>query len=807
MTGSTPRLVGRRVRRIEDPALLRGFGRYVDDIHLPGALHATFVRSSHAHALVRSINTYEVRAMPGIVAVFTADDLAKVMNGPRLPLAFPPGKLNEDAMPFILAPREACYVGEPLALIVATSRYLAEDAVDATIVDYEVLPPVVDPRDAVAPGAPKAYLGAATNLFTKIELEFGDCAREFTSAKHVFRESLFQHRGVAHPIEGRGILVNVEPGTGTLTVWSSTQVAHELRDNIVERLGLEHDQVRVIAADVGGGFGAKFMVYSEEVAVAAAAKQLGRPVKWIEDRREHFLSAIQERDQYWDLEIAVDGDGRLLGVRGRMTHDQGAYAPHNITVPYNSASSLPGAYVLPAYQLDVLVVRTNKPPVIPVRGAGYPQGTFALERLLDLVAGKLRIDRAEIRKRNLIQPAQMPYPIGLANRAGQPVVYDSGDYETCQRKALAAADYAGFPERQAAARANGRFIGIGLAHGVKCTGRGPYESARVRVFPSGRVSVYTGALAIGQGIKTTLAQICADNLGVDIADIDVVCGDTAFATYGIGAYASRQTMLAGTSVQLAATAVREKALQVALQMLASEPGVALSNAEKNLYVADGKVQVSGRPDLAIPLGRIAVTLRGAAGYWFPAGVDVGLEATEHFRVDAMAYANGFHVCEVEVDVDTGHVEILRYVALQDSGKVVNPLTADGQICGGVVHGIGNALFEWMKYNEDGQPITTTFADYLLPTSTEVPNIEGIMHETLSPLNPMGMKGVGEVSVVPVTSAIVSAIEHALEPFGVRICETPITPVRLVELMEESRVAKDTRDTARQTKSGKPAPAV
>jgi aerobic carbon-monoxide dehydrogenase large subunit len=785
MSELSPRLVGRRVRRIEDPALLSGAGRYLDDVYLSGTLHAAFVRSSHAHALIRSIDADGARRMPGVLAVMTADDLVRGLTGSRLPLAFSPGKLNRDAMPLILAGREVCYVGEAIGLVIAESRYLAEDAVDAIEVDYEVLPAVVDPREAARAGAMQACLAAESNLFTRIEIEFGDCAREFRASAHIFRESLFQTRGLAHPIEGRGILASVEPATGTLMVWSSTQVAHELRDNICEMLGVEQNAVRVIAPEIGGGFGAKFMVYSEEIAIAAAAKLLCRPVKWIEDRREHFVSAIQERDQYWDLEVAVDKDGLLRAVRGEVAHDQGAYAPHSITVPYNSASSLPGAYALPAYQLNVLVVRTNKPPVIPVRGAGYPQGTFAMERLLDLVAARLGLDRAEVRRRNLIPAGKMPYRIGLINRAGEPVVYDSGDYETCQRKALLVADYSGFPKRQTAARKENRFVGIGFAHGVKCTGRGPYESATVRVAPSGRVSIYTGAIAIGQGIKTALAQICADSLGVDLADVEVTCGDTAFVPYGMGAYGSRQTMVAGTSVQLAATAVRDKALKVAAQMLAGETGFALANAEKQLFVAGGKVRVSGRSDLAIPLGRIAVALRGAPGYAFPQGVDAGLEATHHFRVDAMAYANAFHVCEVEVNTVTGHVTILRYIALQDSGRVVNPLVADGQVCGGVVHGIGNSLYEQMRYDEDGQPITTTFADYLLPTATELPQIEGMMHETLSPLNPLGMKGVGEVSIVPVSSAIISAIENALEPFAVHVRETPISPVRLLELMAKS----------------------
>ncbi|MGE0005124.1 MAG: xanthine dehydrogenase family protein molybdopterin-binding subunit [Parvibaculaceae bacterium] len=789
MNAPDPRYIGRRVRRVEDPALLRGEGTYLDDIRIPGLLHAAFVRSPHAHATIKAIDCGAARAMPGIVAVFCASDLARSLNDVRLPLHFPPGKLEADAMPFVLAPSEVCHVGEAVALVVATSRYLAEDAADRVEADYDVLAAAVDARDALSADAPRSRNGTQTNVFTTIKVDYGDCAREFAAAAHVLREKFFQHRGVAHPIEGRGVLVSIDPGSGALSVWSSTQVTHELRSNIVEMMDLRQDEVRVIPCDVGGGFGCKFMVYPEEVAVAAAARLLGRPVKWIEDRREHFLCAIQERDQFWDVEAAVDRDGRLRGVRGQLIHDQGAYAPHAITVPYNSASSLVGAYMLPAYQLDVHVVRTNKPPVIPIRGAGYQQGTFVMERLLDGVAGLLGIDRAEIRRRNLIPAKRMPYRIGLANRAGKPVVYDSGDYEACQDLGLRAADYAGFPARQAAALKQGRHIGIGCAHGVKCTGRGPFESATIRVSTTGQVTVYTGATAIGQGTQTTLAQICADTLGVNIADVRVICGDTAFVQYGLGSFGSRQTMIAGSSVEMAARVVRDKALAVARQMLGAELGPPLTNAEKELFVADGKVQVTDRPDLAIPLARIAHALRGAAGYAFPLGVEVGLEATQYFRTDEMAYANGFHVCEAEVDTETGHVTILRYIAVQDSGKIVNPLTSEGQVCGGVVHGIGNALLEWMRYSEDGQPITTTFADYLLPTATDVPNIECIFHETLSPLNPMGMKGVGEVSIVPVPAVIASAVENALSPFSIRIRDVPITPIRLLELIERAQAGE------------------
>ena len=787
MSAPARRIVGRPVRRVEDEALLKGQGRYLDDIRLPGTLHAAFVRSPHAHARIVSIDASEAKAMEGVVAVYTAADLGGTLAGTRLPLAFPKGRLDETAMPFVLTPAEVSHVGEAIAVVVAVSRYVAEDAVDRVVVDYDVLPAVVDPREALEDGAPPAYTDLPSNLYTTLELRYGDCAQAFAGAKHVFREALFQTRGLAHSIEGRGVLAWVEPGTGTLTVWSSTQLAHEVRDNIAEMLGLEVDSVRVVTPDVGGGFGAKFLVYPEELAIPAAARLLGRPVKWVEDRREHFLSAIQERDQYWTFEVAVDADGRLLGVRGEIVHDQGAFAPHAITVPYNSASSVVGPYHLPAYDMTVKLVRTNLPAISTVRGAGYPQGTFAIERLLDLVAVRLGLDRAEVRRRNLIPPERMPYRLGLVNRAGIPVVYDSGDYPACQEKGLAAADYAGFPARQAAARREGRWIGIGIAHGLKCTGRGPFEAATVRMTPTGRALVYTGASAMGQGIATALVQICAEELGLEVEDVDIVCADTAFVSAGMGGYASRQTIVAGSAVQAAAQAVREKAREVALQMLAPHTDLVLTRRG---------FEVAGRPDRVATYGRIAVALRGVAGYAFPRGVEACLEATSRFRVDSMTYASAFHVCEVEVDIVTGLVHVLRYVAVQDSGTVVNPLVAQGQIVGGIVHGIGNALFERMAYDENGQPITTTFGDYLLPTSPEVPDVEVVFHETKSPLNPMGMKGVGEVSIIPVTAAIASAIDDALAPIGVRVREAPISPVRLLELIVEAQSRADGSPGAR-----------
>jgi carbon-monoxide dehydrogenase large subunit len=514
---------------------------------------------------------------------------------------------------------------------------------------------------------------------------------------------------------------------------------------------------------------------------AVASRLLRRPVKWIEDRREHFVAAIQERDQYWDIEVATDAEGRVLGVQGMIIHDQGAYTLLALHVPHNSAIAVPGPYVVPNYHIYTRVVATNRVGTIPVRGAGYPEGNFAMERLLDEVARGLGLDRAEVRRRNLIPGERMPYELPMLTRERTPIIYDSGDFPACQAKALAAADYAGFAERQAQARAQGRYLGIGLANMVKVTGRGPFESALVRVGRSGRVMVYTGAMAMGQGTKTGLAQICADHLGVDPGEIMVVAGDTAGVPHGIGGYGSRQTVTAGNSVHLAALQVREKALKVAGHML--------EVSEQDLELEQGEIRVKGAPKLSVSLSDIAKALSGVKGYNKPSGLTPALEATVDFMPPDVTYGNATHVVEVEVDVGTGGVKILRYIVANDSGRLINPLLVEGQLHGGVAHGIGNALFEWMGYDENAQPVVTTFAEYLLPSAGDVPNIEIIHHSHPSTLNPLGVKGVGEAGTIPAAATIISAIENALAPFGVQIREAPISPGRLVELIEAARLAK------------------
>jgi carbon-monoxide dehydrogenase large subunit len=771
-------MFGQRVKRIEDPALLRGRGHFVDDIRLPGLLHAHFVRSPHAHAAIRAIDSTAARAHPGVFAVYTLADLSPHLTGERLPVGMPSGALRQVVDPWVLAKDEVCHVGDPIAVVLADSRYAAEDAAALVEIDFEPLPAAGDCRAALGADAPRAHRGAKDNVVAAFTLAYGDVEAAFAGAAHVFREAFWQHKGCGHAIECRGVVASHDRTRDHLTVWSGTQMAHRAHGLIVQLLGLHEDQVRVIAPDVGGGFGPKFIFYAEEVVVPLLARLAGRPVKWIEDRREHFVTATQERDQHWSMEVATDGDGRLLAVRGTMIHDHGAYSAYGVNLPYNSATNFIGPYVLPALRLDVTLALTNKVAVTPVRGAGRQQGTYAMERLLDRVARELALDRDEVRRRNLIPAECMPYTVPITTRDGSAMTYDSGDYPEAQRRALAAAGYADFPARRDAARRDGRYLGLGIANYVEGTGRGPFESATVRIGPSGRVFVYTGATAQGQGVRTALAQLVAGEFGVAADEVTVVAGDTATVKLGLGAFASRQAVTAGTSAHLAARNVRDKAVKVAAHMLEA--------AEQDLEVAGGRIRVRGVPDLSVSLADVARAVAGVPGFALPGGVTPGLEASETFQPPTLTYCNGTHVAEVEVDPETGAVIIVRYVVVHDSGRLINPMIVDGQIVGGAAHGIGSALYEWMGYDDGGQPVTTTFAEYLLPTAPEVPRFELHHMESPSRTNPLGIKGAGEGGTIPATAAIASAVEDALKPFAVKISDTPILPARLVEIINAAR---------------------
>jgi carbon-monoxide dehydrogenase large subunit len=770
--------IGKRVLRIEDGPLIRGQGRFVDDLKFAGMLEAAFVRSPHAHAGLGAIDTAAARRLPGVHAVLTFSDISPLLTADRLPLQFRTDQLPPDVAPFILAKNEVVFVGEAIAIVIARTRAVAEDAAALVAVDYEPLPAISDCRAALRPGAPLAHRRKASNLLIEFLQAYGDVAGAFARAPHHARLSLKQHRGGAHSMEGRGAVAVYDANEDRLTLWSSTQLAHEVRAFLMRLLRLDENQLRVVAPDVGGGFGGKFVLYPEEVAVAAASLQLRQPIKWIEDRREHFCAAVQERDQYWDIEVAFGGDGRVHGLRGELIHDQGAYTPQGLNLPYNTSTGVPGPYIVPAYELRVKVVETNKVATMPVRGAGYPEAAFTMERALDAIARALKLDRAEVRRRNLVPAEKMPYLTPLKTRAGSPVAYDSGDFPRCLDMAMQAIDYAGFAARQRDARADGRHLGIGIGNGVKGTGRGPFESGIVRIGRSGRISVYTGAMPMGQGIRTALAQICAEQFGVDTETVSVVAGDTAVIPYGQGGFASRQTVTAGSSVHLAALAVREKVLAVASHLL--EAGV------EDLELRDGRVEVVGAPGSGLSLREVAEAVSGVPGYPMPGKFEPGLESLKSFLPDALTYGMGCHAVEVEVDVETARVRILRYVVVNDSGKLINPMIVEGQLVGGTAHAIGNTLYEWMRYDDGAQPLTTTFADYLLPTAPEVPNIELHFLQSPSPLNPLGVKGVGESGCVPAAGAIVAAIEDALSPFGVTIGDYPVTPAKLYALIEAAR---------------------
>ena len=771
-------MFGARVTRLEDPALLTGRGAYTDDIHLADLLEAAFVRSPHPHARIRGIDTSRAIAVAGVHTVITAADLPPELRDVRVPLQVPNAAISQPFQQRLLEDTEVTFVGEPIALVLADSRYAAEDAASLVDVDFELLPAASDCRVALGDDAPVAHSTSTTNECARFTIGFGDVGSAFAGAPHCFEVSLWTHRGGGHAIENRAVVAAHDPVDDVVTMWSATQSPFLVKQNVVDMLGWNPDDLRVIAPDVGGGFGPKTVYYVEEAVIPLIAKQLGRPIKWVEDRRENFVATNQERDQYWDMEIAVDDEGKILGVRGGMIHDTGAYMPWGIISPYISATTVPGPYVIANYQIEVQVALTNKVAVTPVRGAGRPQAVFAMERLLDKAAHALGLDRAEIRRRNLIPPEGMPYEIGLIFRDGKPMTYDSGDYPRCQAEALALADYDGFAIRQRQARDEGRHIGIGIANYVEGTGLGPFEGATVRIHPNGRITIYTGGGDSGQGHWTTLAQICADQFDVSAADVEVRLGDTAKIANGVGTFASRIAVNAGNSVHLAATEVREKALKVASHMLEA--------AEEDLDMVDGQVIVKGVPDMALALKDIARAVLGMPGFSLPGGVEPGLESTQYFSPPQSAYCNGTAVVEVEVDVDTGQTTILNYAMAHDSGALINPLVVDGQVYGACAHGIGNTLYEWMLYDDGAQPVSVNFAEYLLPTAHEVPKVHVVHVESPTPNNPLGVKGAGEGGTIPALAAIVGAIEDALSPYGVQLAETPITPSRIVQRLGEAR---------------------
>ncbi|MBW3097242.1 xanthine dehydrogenase family protein molybdopterin-binding subunit [Pseudohoeflea coraliihabitans] len=757
---------GQSVRRVEDRALLTGKGRYLDDLQPPGCLSVAFARSPYAHASFTTIDKDAALAMPGVIAVMSHADLAPHLRNDRLVVGLPSAAITLKVDRPVLAIDEVVHVGEPVALVIAENRAAAEDAAEALDIDYEPLDVVSDCRAALEPDSPTVHQSHDHNCLASFGFSFGDVDQAFADAAHIVRRSFDVHRGAAMSLEGRGVLAVPPDLDGVLSVWSSTQTPQALKTQLCQMLGLDPLGIKVRTPDLGGGFGPKLVTYPEEIATTAAALKIGRPLKWVEDRREHFVATAQERDQLWDMEMALEADGRIRGLRGALIHDHGAYTARGLNIPYGSAVTVPLPYNINAYKLDVQVVLTNKVPVAPLRGAGQPQAAFVMERMLDAAAETIGMDRSEIRALNLVRADQMPCVKPLKLRGGTNITLDSGDYPATQALALDKAGWQEFPARQKAALAEGRYLGIGLANYVEGTGRGPYETVSVEVQRTGRILVTTGAAAMGQGTETMLAQIVAEQLGGDMANITVRTGDTT-GSLGFGGFNSRQTVVAGASAHQAACTVREKLLAVAADLLEADAA--------DLEIVDNTVALKGVRGRHLPFADLAGAALGLPGFKLPGIKQPGLLSSDQVVIDDMTYSNGTAVAEVEVDPRTGQVCLLNFVLAHDCGRMVNPKLVDGQILGGIAHGIGNALYEQMVFDEDGQPLTTTLADYLLVSAAEMPQIHIVHTESPSPLNALGVKGVGESGVIPTAPAIASAVENALAPFGVSITSAPLSP--------------------------------
>ncbi len=785
-------MFGEPIARREDPRLITGKGRYVDDFG-GDAVSAAFVRSPHAHARITGIDVDDAMDVDGLVAIYTWEDLPGRVGEP-LPLLIPHPSLTHGRTALPLARGVVRHVGEPVVMVVARDRYLAEDAAERVNVTYEPLPPVVGIEKSADAGE-LVHDDVPGNVGAHLVQEVGDASAAISSAPHVLEFRLDIERSASMPLEGRGVHARWDAGDESLRVYSSTQTSTSVRMAIAAKLDMPAGKVEVVAPDVGGGFGVKIVhPWPEEILVPWAARLLGREVKWTEDRREHFISSAHERGQVQFVRVGFDGDGRILGLDVRILHDHGAYTPYGVIVPLITSTQLPGPYKLGAYRVEFTSLYTNTVIVTPYRGAGRPQAVFCMERTMDRIADELGADRTAVREANLIQPGELPYDQGLTFQDGRPVIYDSGDYPEMLRRTKELIGWDGFEEQRDRARREGRRIGIGLACYVEGTGVGPYEGGHVEIDTSGRVHVSTGLTSQGQGHQTVFAQIVASELGVPIEDVTVTTGDTRRFGYAVGTFASRAAVMSGNAIALASRQVREKALRIAGEALEADPA--------DLEIVDGVVRVKGAASSSIPLRTVAV-LSNPLRYAFdeeakratqfavggtsndapPLSEAPGLEGEEYYSPIRSTFAYGMHAAIVETDPATAEVRILRYAVLHDCGNLINPRIVEGQIHGGVAQGVGGALFERMVYDEAGQLLNASFMDFLMPYATEVPAIEAGHMETPSPLNPLGIKGAGEAGVIPVSSVIAAAIEDAE---GIRISRMPISPSELYHLRLRAR---------------------
>lgn len=781
--------VGQRVKRTEDPRLIQGLAHYVDDIKLPDTLHVAFLRSMYAHARIKSIDTSEASHAPGVVAVYTGADVAGKIGPVPCAGALPGLKIPEYR---VLASDHVTFVGHPIAAVVATDKYAARDAIDLIMVDYEELPVVVDVEDA-AKGAPLVYEEYGDNIAYTLTSGEGDIEAALSSADHVIKQRIVHQRLIPIAMEPRGVLARYFRGENELTIWTSTQIPHLARTQLAIMVGMPENKLRVIAPEVGGGFGSKLNVYAEEALVSWIAMQLGKPVKWIEGRRENMQATIHGRGQVGYIEVGCKNDGRITGLRYNVFADMGAYLQLlTPAIPTLTGLMLSGCYKIPAIQMNVTAVFTNKMSTDAYRGAGRPEATQVIERCADLIAAELGLDPIEVRRKNFPEPTEFPFKTSTG------LFYDSGNYQGALEKALNIADYNKMRADQKKAREQGRIVGIGVSTYVEICAIGPsaatpaggWESATVRIEPTGKVTILTGASPHGQGQETSFAQLAADELGVDLNDITVVHGDTSVVQYGIGTFGSRGTAVGGTAVFNAIQKLKEKATQLAAHLLGSD-AAAVSFKEGRFSVeaamaaaggdGDGGAEASAPKSVTIQ----EVALAAHVAHQIPPGFEPGLSATNFFEPANFTFPFGTHIVQVEIDRETGNIEFQRYVAVDDCGKVLNPMLVDGQVHGGICQSIGQALYEEAVYDEQGQLVTGTLMDYAIPKAAMVPWLELDRTETPSPVNPMGVKGVGEAGTIGATPAIVGAIVDALAPFGVRHLDMPIKPENVWRIINQA----------------------
>ncbi len=753
--------IGKPIPRKEDLRFLTGRGRFIDDISLPRMLYAAFLRSPYAHARITSIDVSGA-LQSGAVAAFTGQEINKMCGGIRVDV--PRGRRGFVVKP--LADGKVRYVGEPVAVVVANDPYTARDALEYISVDYERIDPVVDPLEASKPGAPIIHDDFPDNVCFTRKRVYGDVEAAFREADKVIEVQLRIQRLVPSAMECRGVLAVFDEGVGYLRIWATKQFPHDFRGWTAEALGIPESKIHVIAPDIGGAFGSKLEHYPEDVVIPLLAKQLGRPVKWVETRSENFHSTTHGRGSAAWVEAAVKSDGRLLGVRARILTDLGAYPYFStIQVPEGIIGMLPGCYKLRGLEAEVTGVFTNKVPTAAYRGAGRPEASYIIERTMDRIARELGIDPAEVRRRNFIRPEEFPYETITGHK------YDSGNYEQALNKALEIVGYEELRRRQSELRAAGKLLGIGISSYVEVCNFAP-TPAIVSVEKDGRVKVISGTMPQGQGEETAFAQIAADALGVDIKDVDVIFGDTSLIGWGPGTAGSWTLASGGNAVLQASMKVRDKILRLAAHMLEARP--------EDLEIVDGRVVVKGVPEKSVTIKEVAALAYDPSA--LPAGIEPGLSAEVGYSPQ-LTYPFGTHVAVVEIDTEAGRAEVKRLVLVDDCGRVVNPLLVEGQIIGGAVQALAQALYEEAFYDSEGNLVNSNFGDYLIPTAVEIPEIQTERTETPAP-NPLGAKGIGEAPTIGLAQAVVNAVEDALAPLGVRVVDTPLTPYQIWRLIRE-----------------------